>query len=114
MALNDPVEEPPAQPKFNLPAGPGRRAGLPRGHAGDKASGKTKDLIKEAILFKGTALVDIIQPCVSFNKTNTYQWYRERVFKLEMFLTDRYQALKTADLRGEKIPIGVIYRKEEA
>ena len=73
-----------------------------------------KALIKEAILFKGTALVDILQPCVSFNKTNTYQWYRERVFKLENPLTDRYEALKTADLWGEKIPIGVIYRKEEA
>ena len=64
--------------------------------------------------FKGTALVDILQPCVSFNKTNTYQWYRGRVFKLGTPLTDRYQALKPADLWGEKIPIGVIYRKEEA
>ena len=44
--------------------------------------------------FKGTALVDI--------------------FKLGTPLTDRYQALKPADLWGEKIPIGVIYRKEEA
>jgi len=62
--------------------------------------------------FKDTTLVDILQPCVSFNKTNTYQWYWEwyweRVFKLETPLTDRYQALKTADLWDEKIPIGVI------
>src|SRR5665647_1113172 len=42
MALNDPVEEPPAQPKRDLPAGPGRRAGLPCGHAGDKASGPAR------------------------------------------------------------------------
>jgi len=68
-----------------------------------------KELIKEAILFKGTALVDILQPCVSFNKINTYPWYRERVFMLEKPLTDRYEALKMADLWGEKIPIGVIY-----
>ena len=83
-----------------------------RGFAGEKEH--LKELIKQAILFKGTALVDILQPCVSFNKINTYQWYKERVFHLENPLTDRYEALKTADLWGEKIPIGVIYRNESA
>jgi 2-oxoglutarate ferredoxin oxidoreductase subunit beta len=83
-----------------------------RGFAGEQ--NHLKELIKEAILFKGTALVDILQPCVSFNKINTYPWYRERVFKLEKPLADRYEALKMADLWGEKIPIGVIYRNEEA
>jgi len=83
-----------------------------RGFAGDKEH--LKALILEAILFKGTAVVDILQPCVSFNKINTYAWYRERVFKLENPLTDRYEAIRTANLWGEKIPIGVIYRNDEA
>ena len=83
-----------------------------RGFAGDKEH--LNALILEAILFKGTAVVDILQPCVSFNKINTYAWYRERVFKLERPLTDRYEAIRTADLWGEKIPIGVIYRNDEA
>ena len=83
-----------------------------RGFAGDKEH--LKALILEAILFKGTAVVDILQPCVSFNKINTYAWYRERVFKLGKPLTDRYEAIRTADLWGEKIPIGVIYRNDEA
>ena len=82
-----------------------------RGFAGERDH--LKELIKEAVLFKGTALVDILQPCVSFNKINTYQWYRDRVFKLEKPVTDRYEAMKTADLWGDKIPIGVIYRNEE-
>jgi len=82
-----------------------------RGFAGDKEH--LTALIREAILFKGTAVVDILQPCVSFNKVNTYAWYRERVFKLEKPLTDRYEAIRTADLWGEKIPIGVIYRNDE-
>jgi len=82
-----------------------------RGFAGDRDH--LRDLIKEAILFKGTAVVDILQPCVSFNKINTYQWYKERVFKLESPVKERYEALKTAELWGEKIPIGVIYRNEE-
>jgi 2-oxoglutarate/2-oxoacid ferredoxin oxidoreductase subunit beta len=83
-----------------------------RGFAGDKEH--LKELIKQAILFPGTALLDILQPCVSFNKVNTFTWYRERVFKLEAPLTDRCEALKTAELWGERIPIGVIYRDDAA
>ncbi|MBN1661994.1 MAG: 2-oxoacid ferredoxin oxidoreductase [Deltaproteobacteria bacterium] len=83
-----------------------------RGFAGDHDH--LKELIKEAILFKGTALLDILQPCVSFNKINTYQWYRQRVFKMEKPLTDRCEAMKTADLWGDKIPIGIIYLNKEA
>jgi 2-oxoglutarate ferredoxin oxidoreductase subunit beta len=73
-----------------------------------------KEIIKEAIFFKGTSLVDILQPCVSFNKINTYQWLRERVFKIEKPIEDRYEALKTAELWGDRIPIGVIYRNDAA
>ncbi len=82
-----------------------------RGFAGEREH--LKELIMEAVLFKGTALVDILSPCVTFNKIDTYQWYKERAFKLESPLTDRYEALKMADLWGDKIPIGVIYRDEK-
>jgi 2-oxoglutarate ferredoxin oxidoreductase subunit beta len=83
-----------------------------RGFAGDKEH--LAALIREAILFGGTAVVDILQPCVSFNKVNTYAWYRERVFKLEAPVADRYEAIRTAELGGERIPIGVIYRNDDA
>jgi len=71
-----------------------------------------KEIVKEAILFRGTALVDILQPCVTFNKINTYQWLRERVFKIEKPIEDRYEAMKMAELWGERISIGVIYRDD--
>lgn len=83
-----------------------------RGFAGDKDH--LAEVIREAILFKGTAVVDILQPCVSFNKTNTYQWYRSRVFKVDDTPVDRYEALKLAEQWGDKIPIGIIYRGEKA
>lgn len=70
-----------------------------------------KELIKAAILFKGTAVVDILQPCVSFNKINTYQWYGERVYKVEP-LVDRFEAIRTAESWEEKIAIGVLFRDE--
>lgn len=83
-----------------------------RGYAGDREH--LKALITEAILFPGTALVDILQPCVSFNKVNTYPWYQARVFKLAAPPADRHEALKTAEMWGEKIPIGVLWRDDAA
>jgi 2-oxoglutarate ferredoxin oxidoreductase subunit beta len=83
-----------------------------RGFAGEKDH--LEALITQAILFKGTAVVDILQPCVSFNKTNTFAWYKKRVFRLEEPLTDRYEAMKTASLWGDRIPIGTIYRDDGA
>ena len=72
------------------------------------------NLIKKGITHRGFALIDILQPCVSFNYKNTFQWYRERIYKLE---NERYApsnkkaALKKALEWGEKIPIGIIYEK---
>jgi 2-oxoglutarate ferredoxin oxidoreductase subunit beta len=83
-----------------------------RGFAGEPAH--LQELIKEAILFKGTAVLDILQPCVSFNKINTFAWYRKRIFKLEKPLGDRNEALKTAALWGDRIPVGVLYRDDDA
>ena len=52
-----------------------------RGFAGDGEH--LKGLIKEAMGHKGFSLVDILQPCVTFNKLNTYEWYQQRVYRLE-------------------------------
>ena len=41
------------------------------------------DIMKKAIEHNGYAIVDILQPCVSFNKVNTYKWYNDRVYKLD-------------------------------
>jgi len=73
-------------------------------------------LIKKGITHKGFALIDILQPCPSFNHKNTFQWYRERVYKLEdkdgYDPGDKKAALEKALEWGERIPIGVIYKKE--
>ncbi len=64
---------------------------------------------------RGFALIDILQPCVSFNHKNTFQWYRERVYKLEdqgYDPGDRIGAFAKAQEWGDRIPIGLIYRKE--
>jgi len=73
------------------------------------------ELISGAIQHKGFAFVDVLQPCVSFNKVNTSAWYKQRVYKLEEHdPSDRDAALEAARQWGEKIPIGLIYRSDRA
>jgi 2-oxoglutarate ferredoxin oxidoreductase subunit beta len=81
-----------------------------RGYAGDP--GHLKGLMKEAILHKGFALLDILQPCVTFNKINTYEWYQKRVYHIEPEYKpdDRIEAFRKALEWGERIPLGIIYR----
>lgn len=71
-------------------------------------------VITEAIQHKGLSLVDILQPCVVFNKVNTYKWYMERCYELtdKHNPTDKQQALAKADEFDAQIPIGIIYRQE--
>jgi len=94
-----------------------------RGFAGDLAH--LTDLYKQAFAHKGFALVDVFQPCVTWNKLNTAAWYKERVYKLEETdwdPTDRSAAfdLSMTSFRELtctpdecKVPIGVIYRADD-
>jgi len=82
-----------------------------RGFAGDVDH--LSNLIKRGITHRGFALIDILQPCVSFNHKNTFQWYRERAYNLEdgkYDPSDKKAALEKALIWGEEIPIGVIYQ----
>ena len=81
-----------------------------RGFSGDMEH--LKELIKAAYRHKGFSLVDILQPCVSFNKINTYEWYKKRVYHIEPEYNpdDRINAFSRALEWGEKIPLGIIYR----
>ncbi|MGD8252886.1 MAG: 2-oxoacid:ferredoxin oxidoreductase subunit beta [Syntrophobacterales bacterium] len=71
-------------------------------------------LIKEAIAHQGFALIDVLQPCVSFNKINTFAWYKKRCYTLpdDYDATDWQAAMQTAVEWGDKIPLGVIYRNQ--
>ncbi|MEW6109373.1 MAG: 2-oxoacid:ferredoxin oxidoreductase subunit beta [Nitrospirota bacterium] len=81
-----------------------------RGFAGD--AGHLKWLMKEAINHNGFSLVDILQPCVTFNRINTYEWYRQRVYHIEPEYSpeDRTEALGRALEWGDRIPLGIIYK----
>lgn len=91
----------------------GLKAGfVARGFAGEKDH--LTDLIVQGVKHRGFALIDILHPCVSFNKINTWAWYKERCRKLpdDYDPADWKSALDTARQWGDEIPIGVIYKDE--
>lgn len=84
-----------------------------RSFSGDKEH--LKSMIKAAVNHKGYALVDIMQPCVVFNKINTFKWYKDRVYKLDESYdpSNKAQALKKVEEFGDEgIPIGILYKNE--
>lgn len=75
-----------------------------------------KNILQQAINHNGFALVDVLQPCVSWNKVNTYQYYRDRIVKLDEMghnSEDWDMAYLRAEQWGDKIPIGVFYKSED-
>ena len=74
---------------------------------------QTKEIIKAAIQHKGYALVDVFQPCVVFNKQNTYQWFKEMGYYVgeDYDKTDKLKALETV-FNLDRLALGVIYQQE--
>ncbi|MEL9998775.1 MAG: 2-oxoacid:ferredoxin oxidoreductase subunit beta [Thermoplasmata archaeon] len=69
-------------------------------------------IIQEAIKHKGFALVDVLSPCVTWNKVNTYDWYKQNSFQIKDHdPSDKVKAFEL--LENEKLALGIIYRKEE-
>ncbi len=70
----------------------------------------TVEVIKKAIKHPGYALVDIFQPCVTFNKVNTYNWFQEHTYLLQDHdIYDRTEAFSRATEK-ERLPIGIFYQ----
>jgi len=71
---------------------------------------KTKEILKKAIKHKGYAIIDLFQPCPSYNKTQTFEWFRQNTYYLEDAYDphDRIEAFKRS-LETEKLPLGIFY-----
>jgi 2-oxoglutarate ferredoxin oxidoreductase subunit beta len=71
-------------------------------------------LIEKGIAHRGLSIIDILQPCVSFNRVNTFAWYKQRCYELpdSHDPSDRAAALEKAREWGDKIPLGVLYKSE--
>jgi 2-oxoglutarate/2-oxoacid ferredoxin oxidoreductase subunit beta len=84
-----------------------------RGFSGDVK--QLTDLVAGGIQHKGFAFVDVFSPCVTYNKVNTFDFFRQRVYKLESAghdPSDIVAAWQRSLEWGDKIPVGLFYRTE--
>lgn len=83
-----------------------------RGFAGD-APGLIK-LMSDAIFHKGFSVVDVLQPCVTFDKVHTYAWYRQRIYNLDDSYSpdNKLKAIEKSMEWGDRIPIGLLYKED--
>lgn len=85
-----------------------------RGFSGEVAH--LADLIKKAIKHKGLALIDILSPCVTHNKVNTYSWYRQHIYNLDedpSYDPHHKSSAWTRASTKEKIAIGLLYEEKK-
>lgn len=85
-----------------------------RGFSGDVKH--LADLVANGIQHKGFAFVDVFSPCVTYNKINTFDFFRQRVYKLESSghdPTDLVAAWQRSLEWGDKIPIGLFYKTDK-
>lgn len=72
-----------------------------------------QEVITAGVKHKGFSFIDVFSPCVTFNKLNTYDYFRKKVYKLaDNDTTDFQQAYKYAEEWGDRIPIGILYQVE--
>jgi len=85
-----------------------------RGFAGDVPH--LKQLIIDGVRHRGFSLIDILQPCVTFNHLNTYAWFYDRLVKLEEMKhdsTSQHAAWLQTQHTLETMPIGIFYQEEK-
>ncbi len=84
------------------------------------------EIIKMAVAHNGAALIDVLQPCITYNDINTREWYQERIYSLsaegydgtvksaeEAESGEKLKAALTKSLEfGDRIPLGVLYKNE--
>jgi 2-oxoglutarate ferredoxin oxidoreductase subunit beta len=74
-------------------------------------------MIVAGLNHRGYALIDVLQPCVTYNKLNTYDWYKERIYRLDdegHDASDFSAAMQRAEEWGDRIPLGIFYQSESA
>lgn len=85
-----------------------------RGFSGDPEH--LTGLIQKGVRHRGFSLIDILQPCVSFNHVNTFKWYKDRVYDANAdghAPDDAGQAMRLALEWGEKIPLGIFFQQKK-
>lgn len=72
-------------------------------------------LLKSAMTHNGYSLVEVLSPCVTHNKVNTYKWFQSHIRDVdndpEYVATDRSRAIALFN-DHEKLPVGLLFKEE--
>lgn len=71
---------------------------------------KLKEILLEAIRHRGSAVVDILQPCVTYNDLMTKEWFERRIYYLKSIPSG--ESILDKMMERERIPLGIFFRKE--
>jgi len=82
-----------------------------RGYAGNVPL--LADLIRQAIEYPGFAFIDVLQPCVTYNRDHDYAYHAKSIIPVEMTL-DRNEALSTVMAQQERTPVGLIFKADSS
>ncbi|MBD8025650.1 2-oxoacid:ferredoxin oxidoreductase subunit beta [Ureibacillus sp. 179-F W5.1 NHS] len=73
-------------------------------------------LIEAGIQHKGFSFINVFSPCVTYNKVNTYEWFKEHLTKLadieDYDSSNRELAMQTV-MEKEGLVTGIIYQDTE-
>src|SRR5699024_637312 len=73
-------------------------------------------IIQEAMNHKGFSFINVFSPCVTYNKVNTYDWFKENLTSLEDIegydAADRTKAMQTL-MEHNGLVTGLIYQNKE-
>ncbi len=87
-----------------------------RGFSGEPSH--LASLIERGLEHKGFSLIEILSPCVTHNKINTYQWYKQHIVRPDQDVgynaRDKKMAWKWLIDNKSKFPVGLIYEEEKA
>lgn len=85
-----------------------------RAYANDRR--QLKEIIKQAVNHPGFALIDILQPCVTFNKEYDFDWYQQHVEHLseDHDPSNWQQAMNAAVAPAGKLYTGIYYQDKQA
>jgi 2-oxoglutarate ferredoxin oxidoreductase subunit beta len=75
---------------------------------------ETKTIIKEAITHEGFSFIDIFQPCVTFNRVNTYEWYKEHTKFINNIETSNRKKAFELSLNTDPYYLGIFYKTTRA
>jgi 2-oxoglutarate ferredoxin oxidoreductase subunit beta len=87
---------------------------IARGFSGEPAH--LASLLKRGIRHKGFSLIEVLSPCVTYNKVITYQWFKNNIERLDQdseYNPKDIQAALDRTHRGEKIPVGLVFQQKK-